>query len=148
MVSNKQTYIIDFQDARMGPITYDLVSLIWDPYVQLPEAFQQTLLAYWKKNVAHVAGNSAMTEHITLSLKDFEQEMHRMKIQRLLKAAGSYASFYNTRQRNDYLPCVSYAVNESLKSLLWLEQKKKANDEDFALSKLLNSHSFTNLEKK
>ena len=28
--------IIDFQDARMGPDTYDLVSLLRDSYVDLP----------------------------------------------------------------------------------------------------------------
>ena len=31
-------YVIDFQDARMGPDTYDLVSLLRDSYVDLPDA--------------------------------------------------------------------------------------------------------------
>ena len=37
MLHDEQLYIIDFQDARMGPDTYDLVSLLRDSYVDLPE---------------------------------------------------------------------------------------------------------------
>ena len=37
MVHEDRLYIIDFQDARMGPDTYDLVSLLRDSYVDLPE---------------------------------------------------------------------------------------------------------------
>ena len=38
MLHEGQLYIIDFQDARMGPDTYDLVSLLRDSYVDLPES--------------------------------------------------------------------------------------------------------------
>ena len=37
MLHDDRLYIIDFQDARMGPDTYDLVSLLRDSYVDLPE---------------------------------------------------------------------------------------------------------------
>ena len=37
MLHEDRLYIIDFQDARMGPDTYDLVSLLRDSYVDLPE---------------------------------------------------------------------------------------------------------------
>jgi aminoglycoside/choline kinase family phosphotransferase len=33
MLHDSQLYIIDFQDARMGPDTYDLVSLLRDSYM-------------------------------------------------------------------------------------------------------------------
>jgi hypothetical protein len=36
MLHEDQLYIIDFQDARMGPDTYDLASLLRDSYVDLP----------------------------------------------------------------------------------------------------------------
>ena len=35
MLHGGRLYIIDFQDARMGPDTYDLVSLLRDSYVDL-----------------------------------------------------------------------------------------------------------------
>ena len=37
MLSAGELYIIDFQDARMGPDTYDLASLLRDSYVDLTE---------------------------------------------------------------------------------------------------------------
>ena len=38
MLHDEPLYIIDFQDARMGPDTYDLASLLRDSYVDLPDA--------------------------------------------------------------------------------------------------------------
>ena len=37
MLHEVSLYIIDFQDARMGPDTYDLVSLLRDSYVDFSE---------------------------------------------------------------------------------------------------------------
>ena len=38
MLHDGACYIIDFQDARMGPDTYDLVSLLRDSYVDIADA--------------------------------------------------------------------------------------------------------------
>ena len=46
MIKNDQLYFIDFQASRMGPIQYDLASLLIDPYVQLPQDIQTRLLGY------------------------------------------------------------------------------------------------------
>ena len=35
MIHERRLYIIDYQDARMGPDTYDLASLLRDSYVDL-----------------------------------------------------------------------------------------------------------------
>ncbi len=45
MLHHDRLYIIDFQDARMGPDTYDLVSLLRDSYVDLPERTVDELIA-------------------------------------------------------------------------------------------------------
>src|SRR5713226_8135234 len=47
MLAEGSLYIIDFQDARMGPDTYDLVSLLRDSYVDLPEQTVDELIAYF-----------------------------------------------------------------------------------------------------
>ena len=47
MLHHDRLYIIDFQDARMGPDTYDLVSLLRDSYVDLPEQTVEELIAYF-----------------------------------------------------------------------------------------------------
>ena len=47
MLHEGELYIIDFQDARMGPDTYDLVSLLRDSYVDLTEEVVDDLIAYF-----------------------------------------------------------------------------------------------------
>lgn len=51
MIKNDRIYFIDFQGARMGPIQYDLASLLIDPYVDLPQDIQTQLLAYALKKL-------------------------------------------------------------------------------------------------
>ncbi|MDH4228883.1 MAG: phosphotransferase [Nitrospirota bacterium] len=70
--------IIDFQDALMGPATYDLASLIWDPYVTLPEGVAEDLTArYWVQAPVKLD-------------KNFPRALNLTAFQRLLKAAGRF----------------------------------------------------------
>jgi aminoglycoside/choline kinase family phosphotransferase/choline kinase len=46
MINNGAPFFIDFQSARIGPLQYDLASLLLDPYVALPKTVQKKLLAY------------------------------------------------------------------------------------------------------
>jgi aminoglycoside/choline kinase family phosphotransferase len=46
MVKKGKPYIIDFQGGRIGPIQYDLASLLIDPYVALSSEEQAQLLDY------------------------------------------------------------------------------------------------------
>src|SRR6185503_10043014 len=47
MLREGQLYIIDFQDARMGPDTYDLVSLLRDSYMDVTDRDLNDLIAYF-----------------------------------------------------------------------------------------------------
>ncbi len=46
MVHAGKYYFIDFQGGRLGPLQYDLASLLIDPYVDLPHEIRDALLAY------------------------------------------------------------------------------------------------------
>lgn len=46
MIKDRKPYFIDFQGGRIGPIQYDLASLLIDPYVALPRHVQDQLLDY------------------------------------------------------------------------------------------------------
>lgn len=70
--------LIDFQDALMGPVTYDLASLLWDPYVHLAEGLAARLTARYVEQAP-----------VTLP-DDFPQNLARTAFQRLLKAAGRF----------------------------------------------------------
>lgn len=46
LIRDDRHYLIDFQGARMGPVQYDLASLLIDPYAGLHPDLQQALLHY------------------------------------------------------------------------------------------------------
>ncbi|MDH5484586.1 MAG: phosphotransferase [Gammaproteobacteria bacterium] len=74
--------VIDFQDAVMGPITYDLVSLLKDCYIAWPRHKVINWLNYFLQH-------NPLTKNI-----DVEQFVHwfdLMGVQRHLKATGIFA---------------------------------------------------------
>jgi aminoglycoside/choline kinase family phosphotransferase len=83
MLRDGQLYIIDFQDARMGPDTYDLVSLLRDSYVDLLEAQVDELIAYFLALRGQGAGGSGDGTR-------FRDRFDLMALQRNLKALGTF----------------------------------------------------------
>lgn len=79
MVVGGRLFVIDHQDMRLGPITYDVASLLEDPYVTPPPALAARL---WEEFRTRVAPLDA----------EFERERRRVTIQRLIKAAGTYGA--------------------------------------------------------
>lgn len=85
MVSAPNPGILDFQDAVLGPITYDLVSLFRDAFVSWDEA--QVLdwtVRYWEK--ARGAGLP-----VARDFADFYRDFEWMGLQRHLKVLGIFA---------------------------------------------------------
>lgn len=96
MIKLGKVRIIDFQDARLGPIQYDLVSLLYDSYVQLAEPTRTKLLNYYLTSAAGFLPTG-------FSRSRFDELMKIQILQRCFKACGSFSSFYNTRQDRRYL---------------------------------------------
>jgi aminoglycoside/choline kinase family phosphotransferase len=81
-----QSRHLDFQDAVYGPITYDLVSLLRDAYIQWDEEMVlDWAIRYWEK--ARRAG-LPVTPDIDTFYRDFEW----MGLQRHLKVLGIFAA--------------------------------------------------------
>ena len=108
MLCDDQLYIIDFQDARMGPETYDLVSLLRDSYVDLPEETVADLIAYF-----------LALKGVTGSTPEFRQRFDVMALQRNLKALGTFG-YQTTARRNpvyiQYIPRTLRYVRDNLKN--------------------------------
>ena len=78
MVRDGGLVVIDFQDARLGPGTYDLVSLLRDCYVNLPDDLTAALIRQFLDLVpAQRTG-------------DFRARFDLMSVQRHLKALGTF----------------------------------------------------------
>jgi N-acetylmuramate 1-kinase len=89
--------VIDFQDAVVGPITYDLVSLLKDAYISWP--LQQVDL--WAEGYAELAVQSG------LMTQEHEEKFPRwfdlMGVQRHIKVAGIFARLYRRDGKQGYL---------------------------------------------
>jgi N-acetylmuramate 1-kinase len=88
--------VIDFQDAVIGPITYDVVSLLKDCYIAWPEPqVEAWLTSYYDKLV--------QTELIACSLADFKRWFDLMGMQRHLKAIGIFSRLHLRDDKSTYL---------------------------------------------
>lgn len=104
MLKLGRVYVIDFQDARLGPIQYDLVSLVHDSYVNLsPQSISRIKNDYISK--AQQTGPKGVIR------ADFDEIFDLQIIQRCFKACGSFASFYNQRSDTRYLKYIKSTVN-------------------------------------
>jgi aminoglycoside/choline kinase family phosphotransferase len=96
--------IIDFQDARLGAVQYDLVSLLRDSYVRMDDAIASELIAYYLESRKEVtSGTKSVATIEDDSLEKFMLVYEVQTIQRCFKACGSFASFYNLRSDIRYL---------------------------------------------
>jgi aminoglycoside/choline kinase family phosphotransferase len=96
MVLDSGLAVIDFQDARMGPMTYDLVSLVRDSYVEHDEEFVVEMVEEFRRGV-----KGHEVPH------DFESELDLMSLQRNLKALGTFGYQVSVRGNDVYEPYVS-----------------------------------------
>lgn len=85
MLHEGSLYIIDFQDARMGPDTYDLVSLLRDSYMDLTEDEVDDLIAFFLA-LRCGPGNQAQAG----DREEFRRRFDLMAVQRNLKALGTF----------------------------------------------------------
>ncbi|NJL25906.1 MAG: phosphotransferase [Calothrix sp. SM1_5_4] len=103
MLKLNRVYVIDFQDARLGPLQYDLVSLVHDSYVNLSaESIDWIKKDYVNK--ARALGRKGSLQ------PDFEDIFRLQVIQRCFKACGSFTSFFNARNDTRYLKYVKHTA--------------------------------------
>lgn len=89
--------ILDFQDAVYGPITYDLVSLLRDAYIQWDEELVlDWAIRYWEK--ARRAGLP-----VSHDVDSFYRDFEFMGLQRHLKVLGIFARLYHRDGKDAYL---------------------------------------------
>jgi N-acetylmuramate 1-kinase len=97
MVSEPNPGVLDFQDAVFGPITYDLVSLLRDAYIEWDEERQiDWAIRYWER--ARAAGLP-----VGSSFPDFWRDFEWMGVQRQLKVLGIFARLYYRDGKDAYL---------------------------------------------
>ncbi len=131
MIVNDKMFMIDFQDARLGPATYDLVSLLRDCYLPFDPILEEEMKKYYFDQInqvnqanqispisqvnqvnqssqikqPHSYETNKISSHNNLSLSwdEFLYLYELQALQRSIKAAGSFASFKTLKNDKRYL---------------------------------------------
>ena len=112
MLNNGALFIIDFQDARMGPDTYDLVSLLRDSYVDLTSRQVDELIAYF---LALKHGAAGVSPDQTA---EFRRRFDLMALQRNFKALGTFGYQTVSRGNSVYIQYIPRTLNYVRANLL------------------------------
>ena len=103
-IKQRNPGILDFQDAVKGPVTYDLVSLLRDCYIDWPEPqVDQWVLDYH---------GFAALEHLEgVSGAQFLRWFNLMGVQRHLKAIGIFSRLKLRDGKDQFLPDIPRTLN-------------------------------------
>ncbi|MDH4763646.1 phosphotransferase [Pseudomonas sp. CBMAI 2609] len=97
MLSTPNPGVLDFQDAVIGPVTYDITSLFKDAFLSWPEPLvQRWLLGYWEQ--ARAVGIPVQPD-----FADFQRASDLMGVQRHLKVMGIFARIWHRDGKPRYV---------------------------------------------
>lgn len=105
MVRDGRLALIDFQDARRGPYTYDAASLLRDSSLDLDEDLVSEVVA-------------RLGEQLCLPMEEFRRDFDLMALQRNIKDLGTFAYQATERGRREYLDYVPRTIRFIRKALL------------------------------
>lgn len=110
MMREGEMIIIDHQDARMGPASYDVASLLADPYSALDGAVADEMV---ERFIELKAGSALGLDDV----EEFRRELELMTVQRMLKAIGTYSSQAAIANNPVYIPYIEPAIERACRSM-------------------------------
>lgn len=119
--------IIDFQDAVIGPVTYDLVSLLRDCYISWPQEKIDLLISYYFDK----AQASKLIQDVSMS--QFIKWFDLMGLQRHIKVLGIFCRLNYRDNKPNY-------IDDLPLTLLYVKQIAAKYSEFAELSKFLEQH--------
>ena len=97
LVRRGRLCLVDFQDARMGPYTYDAASLLRDSSLDLDERLIDEMI-------------DRLCMRLDLPVDEFRRDFDLMALQRNLKDLGTFGYMATVRDRPEYLEYVPRTV--------------------------------------
>lgn len=108
--------VLDFQDAVLGPLTYDLVSLLKDCYISWPRDQVEGWVAEYYDRIHDAGLAKGVSQEQTLRWFDL------MGAQRHLKAAGIFARLNIRDGKPGYLADIPRTLNYICEAAAWLPE--------------------------
>jgi hypothetical protein len=103
MMKGRSAVLVDWQGSRLGPPFYDLGSLVYDPYVDLPAGAPAEILGRYLEARGAPAGRP-----------EYEDRTRFFGMVRLLQAAGAYAHLSRERGLSPFAAFLPRAVERAL----------------------------------
>ncbi|MFO8055941.1 MAG: phosphotransferase [bacterium] len=105
LLCNGAIRVIDFQDALMGPLAYDLACLLYDRDTSwvLGDELIDHLVTYYCRSYEERSGK-ALSEGL------FRRNFHLCVIHRLLKVVGRFHYIHQVKRRPEYLDYIPYML--------------------------------------
>ena len=101
MVVSDRLGLVDFQDARMGPYTYDAASLLRDSSLDLEAGLVAEMLDRLARTTA---------APVAVGPEEFARDFDLMALQRNIKDLGTFGYMATARARRDYLAYVPRTI--------------------------------------
>jgi hypothetical protein len=117
MIQNDRLYLIDFQDAVAGPISYDLISLLRGRYCRFPPA----RFAAWVEDFRRRATADCRLPR-SLPETTFLRQVNAMAAQRALKVLGIFCRLTLRDARQGYLERLPHFLDHLEDSLAALPE--------------------------
>lgn len=127
MIKDNRIFFIDYQGARIGPPGYDVVSLLWDPYVEID--------SYLREDLVHFYLELRQKRDKSFNALAFLESLSFLRLQRHLQALAAYINlsfFKGKRHFLKFIPNVLKHIKEdlndfdfdTLKRYLWIGFKR------------------------
>jgi len=126
MLDGRRLGVIDFQDALMGPATYDLASLLRDAYITLDEPLIDRLIDYFLDQLE--SGRQVRTDR-----EAFRRLFDFTSVQRNLKAAGRFVYIDRVKGNPKFLADIP-------RTLGYVKRNLSKYPELFTLRKLMSTY--------
>lgn len=113
MIKDEAVRIIDFQGGRLGPLGYDLASLLIDPYTGISPELQETLYDEYVYELLKKVGYDPLA---------LREEYHYLALQRNLQILGAFAFLAGQRNKTYFAAFIKPALL-SMRALLAREER-------------------------
>jgi len=114
MINKGRPFFIDFQSARLGPLQYDLASLLMDPYVCLNAPIKKALLQYTTEKLALGPGQA----------RDFSGCYQYCCLTRNLQFLGAFSFLSVSKKKKRFEHYLPDAVNSLKATIAGLDTDK------------------------
>lgn len=101
MLKDERVRFIDFQGGRLGPLGYDVASLLIDPYASLSLADQEDFLAFY------LGAANAVRPGVE---EDFYKYYRLLALQRNLQIVGAFSFLYRVRGKIFFVDFIKPAL--------------------------------------